>query len=201
MRAVLGFLSRRRQFRAAVTPISCGVFLVLTLCWAAVVAEAHPGMRPPIEDPVVVAAPATAPAPPAETSVAPSPPDLRDAAPRATTTSTAWIWVVLLTLPAAVVIPRPRWRRALVLTLVLLLAILACESAIHSVHHLKDPRHAEVCPVFSASQHVTGLMASTATPDLSPPPAASYRLSTHPVQILSRALDGEQSRAPPARLA
>jgi hypothetical protein len=106
-----------------------------------------------------------------------------------------------LTLSAAAAVARQRGPRALVLTLVLLLAILACESAIHSVHHLKDPRHAEACPVFSASQHVTGLTASTATPDLPPPPAASCRLSTHPVQIASRTVDGEQSRAPPARLA
>jgi hypothetical protein len=165
-----------------------------------VAAEAHPGMRTPIEDPVVLDAPSTAPPPLVETPPPPSPSELREG-PRAIATSAAWIWVVLLTLPAAAAVARQCGPRALVLTLVLLLAILACESAIHSVHHLKDLRHAEACPVFSASQHVTGLTAFAATPDLPPPPATPCRLSTRTVHVLFRAVDGQQSRAPPARFA
>jgi hypothetical protein len=197
---VLPLSNPRQPFPAALTAIWCGAFLVLTLCWATGAAEAHPGMRIPIEDPVVLDAPSTAPPPLVETRPVPLRPDLKES-PQAATPSTAWIWVALLALPAAAAVARQHWPRALVLALVLLLAILACESAIHSVHHLKDLRHAEACPVFSASQHVTGLTAFAATPDLPPPPATPCRLSTRTVHVLFRAVDGEQSRAPPARFA
>jgi xanthosine utilization system XapX-like protein len=191
--------NRRPRWHAAMASLSYGVLLVLTLCWGTVVAEAHTGMRTPIEAPARFDAPSTDPARLAEARSTPPPPD-----PGKTLTTapvpTTWTWVALCLwlLPAAVAaVLRQRWPRALVLTLVGLLGILACESAIHSVHHLKDPRHAEACPVFSASQHVTGLTASTATPELPPPSVASGRLATPSVQARSRALDGEQSRAPP----
>jgi xanthosine utilization system XapX-like protein len=179
--------------------LSNGVLLVLTLCGSTVVAEAHTGMRTAIEAPVRFDAPSTDPAPPAEARPTLPRPD-PGKGPTTTPMPATWIWVVLWLLPAVAAVLRQRWPRALVLTLVGLLGILACESAIHSVHHLKDPRHAEACPVFSASQHVTGLTASTATPDVPPPSVASGRPAADPVQARSRALDGEQSRAPPSRV-
>jgi hypothetical protein len=191
-------LNRRPHRHAVMAALSYGVLLVLTLCWGSVVAEAHTGMRAAIEPPVRFDVPSTDPAPLAEARPTPPRPDPG----KSLTTAplpTKWTWVVLWLwlLPAIAAVLRQRWRRALVLTLVGLLGILACESATHSVHHLKDPRHAEACPVFSASQHVTGLTASTATPDLTPPSVASGHPATGPVQARSRALDGEQSRAPP----
>jgi hypothetical protein len=176
--------------------LSYGVLLVLTLCWGTVVAEAHTGMRTVVEGPVRFDAPSTDRGPRPETPPTPPQPDSGEGPTTAPVPST-WIWPVLWLLTAVAAILRPRWPRALVLTLVVLLGIVACESAIHSVHHLKDPRHAEACPVFSASQHITGLTASTATPDLPPPSVASGRPATDAVQARSRAPDGEQSRAPP----
>jgi hypothetical protein len=190
--------NRRSSWHAATASFSYGVLLVLTLGCGAVVAEAHTGMRPLIEAPVQVEVPSTEPAPLTETRPTPPRPDPGNSlstAPAPTTWSWVMLWLWLL--PAVAAALRRRWPRALVLMLVGLLGILACESAIHSVHHLKDPRHAEACPVFSAAQHVTGLTAATATPDLPPPSVASGRPATHPVQARSRALDGEQSRAPP----
>jgi hypothetical protein len=108
-----------QPFRAALTAIWCGAFLVLTLCWATGAAEAHPGMRIPIEDPVVLDAPSTAPPPLVETRPVPLRPDLKES-PQAATPSTAWIWVALLALPAAAAVARQHWPRALVLALVLL---------------------------------------------------------------------------------
>jgi hypothetical protein len=188
--------NRRQSSRAVTASLSYGILLVLTLCGGAVVAEAHTGMRPAIEARIPVDPPSTDPAPLTEARPTPLQPD-RGTGLTTAPVRTTWTWAVLWLLPAVAAVLRLRGPRALVLTLVVLLGILACESAIHSVHHLKDPRHAEACPVFSASQHVTGLTASTGTPDLPPPSVASGRSATDSVQAHSRSLDGEQSRAPP----
>jgi len=43
--------------------------------------------------------------------------------------------------------------------LVLALGTFTFGTAIHSVHHLSEPQKAAECPVFAASQHVTGALA------------------------------------------
>jgi xanthosine utilization system XapX-like protein len=196
VRFVQALPNRRPRWHAAMASLSYGGLLVLTLCGGTVAAEAHTGMRTAIEAPVRFDARSTDPAPFAEARPTPPRPDPGKGLTTAPA-PTVWSWVVLVLLPVVAGVLRRRSPHALVLTLVVLLGILACESAIHSVHHLKDPRHAEACPVFSASQHVTGLTASTGTPDLPPPSVASGRSATDAVQVQSRPLDGEQSRAPP----
>jgi hypothetical protein len=169
----------------------CGVFLILTLCWGPSAVEAHPGMRGAI-DPAV-----RLDAGPGDLPPGPSTPLARDLAPVAAPSS-AWTWLILLSFSGIAVASRRRWPCGLAIPLVLLVGVSACETAIHSAHHLKDPRQAERCPIYSASQHVTGLSAAPATPDLPPllptldPPVVRI------VQLRSQVLDGKQSRAPPA---
>jgi hypothetical protein len=52
-----------------------------------------------------------------------------------------------------------QWRRVAMFGLVLVLGTFTFGTAIHSVHHLSEPQKAVECPVFSASQHVTGTLA------------------------------------------
>jgi hypothetical protein len=52
-----------------------------------------------------------------------------------------------------------RWGRVAMFGLVLALGTFTFGTAIHSVHHLSEPQKAAECPVFSASQHVTGTLA------------------------------------------
>lgn len=52
-----------------------------------------------------------------------------------------------------------QWRRVAMFGLVLVLGTFTFGTAIHSVHHLSEPQKAAECPVFSASQHVTGTLA------------------------------------------
>lgn len=78
----------------------------------------------------------------------------------------------------AVVMPQGmrQWRSVAMFGLVFGLSTFIFGTAIHSVHHLSEPQKAAECPVFSASQHVTGTLAEkcelhlpiraiTATPD------------------------------------
>jgi hypothetical protein len=51
------------------------------------------------------------------------------------------------------------WRRVTAFGLVVMLGAFTFGTAIHSVHHLSEPQKAVECPVFSASQHVTGALA------------------------------------------
>jgi hypothetical protein len=142
---------------------SWGVILVLLL-WGAGAVEAHPGMQA-----------ATAPAAVGIDTALDEPnsgPAGRLASASslaaAPATPSAWTWVLLL-LPGVAAARGLRSARGLALVVALLLVVFACASAVHSVHHLKDPRQAERCPVYSASQQVTGL---TATPANARPPAA-----------------------------
>jgi hypothetical protein len=81
------------------------------------------------------------------------------------------------------------------------LAVFAGETALHSAHHLNDPQQAEQCAVYAASLHAPGAGAVPAPTD-PPPPLPTRRGSVVlSVQLGLRALDGPQSRAPPARLA
>jgi hypothetical protein len=171
---------------------SWGVILILLL-WGAGAVEAHPGMQA-----------ATAPAAVGIDTAIDEPnsgPAGRLASASslaaAPATPSAWTWVLLLILPGVAAARGPRSARGLALVVALLLVVFACASAVHSVHHLKDPRQAERCPVYSASQQVTGLTATPATPDLPPPLPTPDRPVAQAVQLLSRVLDGEQSRAPP----
>jgi hypothetical protein len=164
--------------------------LALVLLGGAVGVAAHPGARavtaspgdvdPRPTDPARVADPAPAPA-----AAAPA-------------TSSAWVWLIVLGLLPVAVAPRRQDPRRLALTLALLLGVFAFETAIHSVHHLKDPRQAERCPIYSVSQHVAGLSAAPATPDLPPLSPTRDRPGIQTGQLRAPELDGPQSRAPPA---
>jgi hypothetical protein len=59
----------------------------------------------------------------------------------------------------AVVHGMRQWRRVVVFGLVLMLATFTFGTAVHSVHHLSEPQKAAECPVFSASQHISGTLA------------------------------------------
>jgi hypothetical protein len=65
---------------------------------------------------------------------------------------------------------RRRWRRGAALGLALALGVFTFGVAIHAVHHLSEPQKAAECPVFTASQHVTG--APTDTCELDDPALA-----------------------------
>jgi hypothetical protein len=179
---------------ARVTAVSWAALLVLSLCWGATAVEAHSRIREAVfpaaglEDaPAPVEQKATGPTTDAlATGLVPAPPTSRD-----------WTWVVWLIPPAMAAARRLRSPRGLALTVALALAVFACESSVHAVHHLKNPSQAERCPVYSASQQVSGLSAAPATPDLPPPSPVPGRPEARSVPLLSRALDGEQSRAPP----
>jgi hypothetical protein len=83
-------------------------------------------------------------------------------------TPATWIGLVLLAVPALAMARGPRAVRSLALTVALMFAVLARETAVHSVHHLKNPREAERCSVYWATAQLTGLTAASATPDLVP---------------------------------
>ncbi len=100
-------------------------------------------------------------------------------------------------LAVATVARRARGPRWLPVVLSLLLVILACETALHSAHHLTDPRKAEHCVVYSASLHLGGLEALRATPELSRSGAFLDAGRLHEGQPFARALAGPSSRAPP----
>lgn len=181
---------RRQGPRPAMVVAWFLVVLLLTLGWGPGAVEAHPGMSGAIG---VAREVPTAPADPAP--VASMLPPLAPAA--GMMTPGAWAWLTLLGLSAMALGGRQR-HPALALTLALLLGVFACETAVHSAHHLKDPREAERCPVYSASQHVTGLTAAPATPDLPPPSPTGDRPVIRPGQLRAPELAGPQSRAPPA---
>jgi hypothetical protein len=170
------------------------VVLGLALGWGSVV-EGHSGMPSEFSSTLGPDAAPTDPAPIATPRAAAVP----ATAPAATRVAAgAWTWLLLLSLVGIAAAAGRRCPRALAVALVLLLGIFAGETAIHSVHHWQDPHQAERCPVYSASQHVTGLSAAPATPELAPPPPTLDRSVARAVQRLSRVLDGPQSRAPPA---
>jgi hypothetical protein len=65
------------------------------------------------------------------------------------------------------------WRKTAAVTLGLLLGVFTFGIAVHSVHHLSEPAKGAECPVFFASQHVSGT--PTETWDLYGPPLAVIR--------------------------
>jgi hypothetical protein len=54
-------------------------------------------------------------------------------------------------------------RRVASFALVLVLTTFTFGTAVHSVHHLSEPQKAAECPVFSASQHISGTLAEPGT--------------------------------------
>jgi hypothetical protein len=52
-----------------------------------------------------------------------------------------------------------QWRRMAIFGLVLVLGTFTFGTAVHSVHHFSEPQKAAECPVFSASQHISGTLA------------------------------------------
>lgn len=91
-----------------------------------------------------------------------------------------------------------RRRKAAAISLTLILGFFAFETALHSVHHLSDPQKGAHCPVFSASQHITGAPAGTSdlcTPTLATevaPSAGAERI------LPARFFRPDQGRAPPS---
>ena len=93
-----------------------------------------------------------------------------------------------------------RWREAAALSLTLLLGLFAFQTGFHAVHHLSNPQTAAQCPVFSASQHITGVPAGTSNlfvPTLAPDPTPT--VSTRST-IPARFFRPDQGRAPPSPL-
>jgi xanthosine utilization system XapX-like protein len=167
------------------------VVLGLALGWGSV-AEGHSGLPAEVGSTLKRDAAPTPPATPRAAVV-------EAAAPAAIGVAAgAWPWLLLLGLVGIAAAAGRRCPRAPAVALVLLLGIFAGETAVHSVHHWQDPHQAERCPVYSASQHVTGLSAAPATPELAPPPPTLDRPVARAFRQLSWVLDAPQSRAPPA---
>lgn len=194
VRAMRGQWTRLRV-RAAV---SGGIVLLLMLLGGAATVAAHSGRPATLSsferDPVAPQA-APGPAVPAPVTLPPATPPPAISPPSSTAP-----WVPLA-LGIVTVLAGVRWprcpRRRLALTLSLSLAVFACETALHSAHHLNDPKKAEHCAVYSASLHLSGLEAAPATPELPRPLPTLEGVRAHDGQPFARVLDGPPSRAPP----
>jgi hypothetical protein len=94
-----------------------------------------------------------------------------------------------------------QWRRTTALGLVFVLGFFTFGIAVHAVHHLDEPERASECPVFSASQHVTGAPAEAC--DLYVPAHATAGLSIirFDAPTLAPYFHPAQPRAPPSRSA
>jgi len=93
-----------------------------------------------------------------------------------------------------------RRRRAPTISLGLLLGLFAFQTGFHSVHHLSDPQKGAQCPVFSASQHITGApawVADLCIPTLAAEPAPSVGDQQ---LVPSRLFRPDLGRAPPFSL-
>jgi hypothetical protein len=106
--------------------------------------------------------------------------------------------LLLVLIATAMVRGLPHWRRVAALGLVLVLGVFTFVIAIHAVHHLSEPAKAAECPVFSASQHVTGAPAETS--DLYIPTLVSTASSSVYVDkpILPLSFHPALPRAPPS---
>ncbi len=182
---MVGTMPGRRTSSGALTLLSCGALLVLLLLFGISAVEAHPGLGTTTTVPPVTldtAAPQSTP-----TSTIP--------APAVPSTATPWVWAALLILTGIAGARGARHPRRLAGIMAVALAVFVGETALHSAHHLNDPKRAERCPVYSASVHVTGLTAAPATPELPPPVPTLAR----PVPVPSSCSSGcwtARSRAP-----
>lgn len=112
-------------------------------------------------------------------------------------TSTSWGLVALGILAVVAMVRWARGRRSVAVALSVFLAVFACETALHSAHHLNDAKKAEHCATYSASLHLTGLEATSATPVL---PHLVPTFDGHCLgdgQPFTRVLAAPTSRAPP----
>jgi hypothetical protein len=105
-----------------------------------------------------VEAPASLPSsPPAHPDVLVADPGLPSAQPMSPALLAALLTFMFCGLMAiALARNRRRWRRGVALGLALALGVFTFGVAIHAVHHLSESEKAAACPVFTASQHVTG---------------------------------------------
>ena len=108
--------------------------------------------------------------------------------------------VFLLSMLIAVAMVRGmrQWRGMAIFGLVLVLGTFTFGTAVHSVHHLSEPQKAAECPVFSASQHVSGTL--SAAGDLYAPflaTAAAFP-DTCEVPTFTLCFQPAQPRAPPS---
>jgi hypothetical protein len=163
----------RREIRAFLT---CGGVLLVVLFLAAPAVGAHP-------DKVGALAPAPA-TPPADLSPGGS-----------------WAWLAVAGSVGLGVVGWAGRPRRLAAVVALALAVFACETALHSAHHLDDPQQAEQCAVYAASLHVPGAGAGPAPTDPPPPPPTRQGSVARTVRLDLLAPDGPQSRAPPVRVA
>ena len=94
-----------------------------------------------------------------------------------------------------------QWRRVIIAGLVLILGTFAFGTAVHAVHHLTEPQKAAECPVFSASQHITGTLAEPSA--LHVPVVASGGTSSGACEAptFTPCFQPAQPRAPPLSLA
>ena len=167
--------------------LPCGAIgLLLLLIGSAATVEAHSRMSParlsaPEFDSVT---PPVVPTPPVPSPSIPSP-------------LTPWASLAFGILIAMVTARYVCHPRRLPVALALLLAVFACETALHSAHHLNDPKKAEHCAVYSASLHLGGLEAASGTPDLPSPATTMDGVRAHEGQPFPPVLGGPPSRAPP----
>jgi hypothetical protein len=93
-----------------------------------------------------------------------------------------------------------QWRRMAIFGLVLVLGTFAFGTAVHSVHHLSEPQRAAECPVFSASQHLTGTLVEPG--DLYVPVLASAAAFSAACEAptFTPCFQPAQPRAPPSSL-
>ncbi len=145
---------------------------------------------------LLIASPATAAHPPATVGTSSADPLAAEATPPATPATAALVCLAVLAFPV-VLTARPS-RRAGIVAAVALLIWFAEETAVHSVHHLGHPAEAERCPVFSASQHLSGLDPEPAGPVLERPAPTAVGPPPSPAGADHVALEGQQTRAPPA---
>ena len=165
--------------------LTCGAIgLLLLVIGSAATVEAHSKMSP-----ARLSAPEFDSVAPRAVPVVPIPP-----VPAPSTPWASLAFGILIAMVAARYVCHPR---RVPVALALLLAVFACEIALHSAHHLNDPKKAEQCAVYSASLHLSGLEAASATLELPSPVPTMDGVRAHEGQPVPPALGGPPSRAPP----
>ena len=145
---------------------------------------------------LLIASPAAAAHPLATPEASSADPLVAEAAPPVTPATAALVCLAVLILPG--VLAARGSRRAGVVAAAALLVWFAGEAALHSVHHLDNSAEAERCPVFSASQHLSGLDPEPGGPVLDRPAPTAIVPLPPPAAAAHVVLDDEQTRAPPA---
>jgi hypothetical protein len=94
-----------------------------------------------------------------------------------------------------------QWRRVVIAGLVLILGTFAFGTAVHAVHHLSEPQKAAECPVFFASQHVTGTLAEPSALHVLMDASGGTSSGACEAPTLTPCFQPAQPRAPPSSLA